>query len=286
MSELAVGKLVPQNPASGMVGPIPRMVNGMIVGMVFPLPLNYIPASSEFPAVCLTSFTGVSSIDEANYPILVDILRAQKLIYLEELTGEATSFAGTAAASVVTLSAGAANEDLCAGLVEWHASNGAYPAVVIAAVTYEVTDVDSVTLEITLGAAPGDGAVTLEVYPHRIAASTTTARLWSWVGKSAIGAGTTETLAMMMRRDQMQGWQTGGKISSTYYGFLQSPSTLQGTSSSAHFASIFYNTARQGDSAGIYPLNDGTNGTPRTGTATHSPDVAVHWYQWAGTYVA
>ena len=204
MSELALGSIVAQNPAAGVVGPVPSIVNGKIVGEVFTMPLNYIAPSPAFPAACLTSFTGTEAIAEANYPLLVPLLRAQKLIYLEGLVGEAATFAGTAAGSVVTLTANTANEDLAAGLAEWHADMGEYPAVVIGGTTYEVTNVDSVTLEITLGAAPTAGAVTLEVYPHRIASSDTTARLWSWVGKTAIGAGTTETLAMMMRRDQMQ----------------------------------------------------------------------------------
>ena len=264
------------------------MVNGKFVGEVFSIPGNHIASSADFAAVSLTDFLETKAIDEANYPNLVPFLRAQKLIYLEELTGEASTFAGTAAASVVTLTApNDANEALTAGFGEWFLAMGSYPAVVIGGVTYEVTNVDTDSYEFTLGEAPPAGATTLEVYPHRIASSTTTARLWSWVGKTAIGAGTTETLAMMMRRDQMQ--RITGTITRDRFG------GAAGTLSGAFSNGAIFGAAASAAAGAALPrieFDSGSSPDARTSPttdspgATHSPDVAVMWYMWAGTYSA
>ena len=258
---------------------------GREVGEVFTIPGVKKELSIDFPAVCLTDFIGTKNIEAANVPALVLEKRSEKLIYLEGQVGETSVFGGTVSGSVFTLADNTANNDLVAGLAEWFAANGEYTTIDIGGVTYQINDVDASTRAITVTGTPT--GTSAEIYPHRIAGSTTTARLWSWVGKTAIGAGTTETLAMMMRRDQMQqitGSAGFRRRSDALRAFLEESGAISQGADGASTNS--YSGGASFQPTDTFNFNSANSPNARTGTTTHSPDVSVHWYQWAGTYVA
>lgn len=277
------------------------------VGEPFPLlgevkaPAAFDPDDPEafFPAVCLDDFDTVKTVAEANYPDLVPWARAQRLVHQVGNGAATTAYAVTqwaVATNVATLTFNniAAVNDVLAGLVEdaavhvdeyggtgfsdWGQTITLGAAIGnIPAGTYAInTDVDAAarTVQFAVTAANGSGAVTAtaEFYRHRIAGSTTTARLFSARGRALVGAGVGELVSGLRRRSYMQGhWHllngSSGAIQAT---FNNSP--------------ISAGSAFQGNATGcvLDASTDGTNGTPRTGKNTEPRATATHFYIHVG----
>jgi len=236
-----------------------------------------------FPKLCLTDFTASKAIDVANWPDLVPVLRAKRLRYLDQITGDTVEFAGSASGSVITLTDTTANNDLLAALVEFQADFGTYTDWLTLdwdGTTYAITDVDAATREITVTGTPTAGAGNVTIYPHRIAGSTTTARVHSAVGKDIRAAGTAEYLAGLMWRDQMQ-QITGGKEqvmarNETDSGAISGSSlTLAadfGTTNKSRITNLTFDSANSPNA--------------RTGTTTRGAGMGVHFYLHGGRYAA
>jgi hypothetical protein len=248
--------------------------------------------SADFPALCLTNIDTYTDIDAANFPNLVTELRAETGVFLDGLTGETETFAGSASGSVITLTDTTANNALLAILVEHAAAfSDDYDSVGVIqwdGTDFAITDVDSFDREITVTGTPTAGAGDATFYPHRIAGSTTTARVQSWRGRSPVGANGAEgeTVSGYVRRDQMQGHFhiMSGRDDVGNTQFINGRSLARVANSyiddaqNINFRNGSVQAANTDDTPG--------NSAPRTGTTTHSPDVSTHIYQFGGTYVS
>ncbi len=270
-----------------------ELVNGKYIGELVTIPGQKLPPSAARPLLCLTTIHDVETISSTNWPLLVPKVRDELLVFDEGGTNETSAFAGSAAASVITLddTSGTTevNENLLAALNEHLAAfdddYDSLGAVRWGGADFPITDVNRINLTITVTGTPTAGAGTAQFYPHRIAGSTTTARIQSWRGRSPIGANGAEggTISGLMRRDAFQGhWH--------YAGELGNPSTVpkrvvvnQGTQTTVY---AFQQDSTTSTITTPTYLEISSNGTPRTGTTTHSPDSAVNIYQHGGVYNA
>ena len=269
----------------------PGVDTGFVVGDVSMRMGNAVAPSAAFPRFCMTNFTDPTALSTTNWPLLVPYLRDQTAVYLEGLTGEVSAFPGTVAASVITLDDTTANNAILAALDEDRLANGGsftdWRTVDIDGTTYVITALDTGTRAITVTGTPTVGAQNATFYPHRIAGSTTTARLHSWVGRSPIGAGTAESVSGLLRRDRVQGWQIGSTFSATdYYGEIIEDVGSIFVNAGSGSGRPSYRNASQGSSARLTAFNDGTNGQPRLGADTHGPDSSLHMYVYGGSYSA
>ena len=250
------------------------------LGEVFTLEGNVKPVSSLFPNVCLTDFAVYKNVLSENYPDFVPWLRAIKLIYNEGMS-PVDSWSFTSSGSVVTVGGTSVNDmmaDLQEDFLAWQALGGtsAYRTVNLNGTDYLITDVDADANEITVATTP-PASGTLIIYTNRIADTTTQARIFSKRGKTLIGAGTTETLAMMMRRDQMQ------QITGSFGHYWGNNSNQEGALSAVAATS---SRPVHGSAQNFrIDLDSANSPDARTGTTTHSPDVSVHVYQHVGRVI-
>lgn len=246
---------------------------------------NVVALSAANPRFCLTNFEGSASVDVANVPDYVPWLRAQQAIYLEGQTGETSQFSGTVAGSVFTLDDNTANNALFAALVEDQAAFGTFTG-------WRTFDIDGTTFamtaltaprSITVTGSPSTGTQNAIFYPHRIAGSTTTARVHSLRGRVLVGAGTGEVISGFMRRDRMQ--QITGSIQLKN---AISDSTLRGNaqgalSDSANTGASSTSVQASGSvTANTISLDSANSPGARTGSDTHGPDYGAHIYQYVG----
>jgi hypothetical protein len=270
-----------------------ELVNGKYVGEIFMIPGRVKAPSADFPALCLTNIDIFTDIDAANFPNLVTELRAETGVFLDGLTGETEDFPGNASGSVITLTDTTANNALLAILIEHAAAFGddydSLGVVRFGGADFPITDINSITRAITVTGTPTAGAGDATFFPHRIAGSTTTARVQSWRGRSPVGANGAEggTVSGYVRRDQMQRitgsqgetsrlatdlklWE-GAFIEGTSTGQLSAAAPGTGNTTS-------FNSAGSPDARA-----SATTGEPN---ATHPSDVSTHIYQFGGTYVS
>ena len=232
------------------------------------------------PRLCLTDFAGTRTLDQSNWPDLVPWLRVQRVIYLEGQVGEVFEFPGTVSGSTLTLDDTPAANALVAALAEDQLAFGSFAdwrSVDVGGITYEIMAIDAASRAIDVAGAPTAGSVSATFFPHRIAGSSSTARVHSWRGRSPVGAGTDGVIGGLMRRDRMQGHhhdlraRLGVIGSGGDNGVVNDPIGTLATLNSGYV---------------IDPSSDGTNGDPRTGPDTHGPDVGVHLYLHGGRYNA
>jgi len=141
------------------------------------------------------------------------------------------------------------------------------------------------------------GSGTLNVYPHRIAGSTTTARHKELTDAAIMNDGLYNVLGLA-QRDAMQAWQAGSNADATgaldYYMSIHNRNYI--TSNTVHtgagqpIAAVQAGTGSgyggQGVASMIKAMSDGTNGTPRTGPRTGPRSGIFNFYAYVGTYVA
>jgi hypothetical protein len=175
-----------------------------------------------FPAVCLSTIEGKEDISATNYPTLVPELRARPAYYERGKTGEkyqfdvtgwaivsnvaTLTFANTTAENEI-LSALSADNVVNGGYSDWQTITLAAAIGDIAAGDYNITDVDAVSRTISFAYTDSDnsGSVTATVsfYRHRIAGSTTTARLFQ-ISEDALMSVGGDRVSMFRQLDQMQ----------------------------------------------------------------------------------
>ena len=261
-----------------------------LVGRVEEFIGNARATTVDFPYLCMTNFSGSKALAVANYEDLVPHLRAQTLVYLEGQAGEATSFSGSVAGSVLTLDNNTANNDLLAMLAEWQADFGTYTnwaTVDIDGTTYAITAVDASARTVTVTGSPSTGTQSATFYPHRIAGSATVARVHSWRGKVTRGAGTNEAISGIGHRDRLQGFDRRNGIGATntnsfiYTGTIQDiPGNATNVISTTGAANVNFQ-ALVSD-----PVSDGVNGDPRIGSNTRVDSTVLHKYVYVGRYKA
>jgi hypothetical protein len=281
-----------------------ELVNGKYIGELIFIDGPAKAPSANFPALCVSTIDTFATIDEANWPDLVPIERAKLATYLDTGAGGTTTFAGNAAGSVITLASNTANNAMLAAL-ERHAAAYGDDFASVGAVRWQgadfaITDVDAVARTITVTGTPTAGAGDAQFYPHRIAGSTTTARIQSWRGRAPVGANGAEgqTVSGFMRRDQMQ--RITGELSrirntgvGTQIAPLWSDAVVSGVFSRG--------SAQEGD--GVTQIAAGSAGykllfssagsadarvsaTAAEANATHPADGSVNIYKHGGRYIA
>ena len=218
-------------------------------------------------------------INVAHWPALVADYRAQCL----EVMGSSslvTSWSGTVSGSVFTgpaagTNAGDAFTNLLAGLLEEVAVHGNYTnwrCGNVGGADYTITNVNSVSRSITFSGTPPTGTQTLIIYHHRIAGSTTTARVFKDSGRATMTPDGVAIIAGLRRRDRFQGFgiEIGTEASTT------SGTVSIDRSSSAAITYWNPNVAR---------IVASSYGTPRTGNNTEPNSISVYRYIYGGPYI-
>jgi hypothetical protein len=232
-----------------------------------------------FPAINLSKINVSQTITTANYPLLVPYLRALKLKYLDGTGSEVTSWSATVSGSNVTMPNTTSSLSIIFALQEDAIVHGSYTnwrTLTINGVEYPITNVNSSTREITVTGTPTSGTQTVEFYQYRIPSSTTSARLFQLKGRSFISPNDSSGRHQngLRLRDRMQGhWHTS--IGRTF-----NFNTGTSYTAIAPAGNSYYDNTTQ------IPITDGTNGTPRTGSTTHSAGISAHLYMWARSYIA
>ena len=284
--------VIVQNSNSRRVAQSVAFAGGSMVGDYIFRGGNVEAISASHPRFCLTNFENSTSVDVANYPDYVPWLRAIQIIYLEGLGGQTNSFSGSVSGSVLTLDDNTANNALFAALTEDQAAFGTFT-------NWRTIDIDGVTFPmsaltapraITVTGSPSTGTQNATFYPHRIAGSTTTARLISLIGRTPVGAGTGGVISGgLLRRDQMQ--QITGRVSLFPYSSGSSRPAFEGEGALNNGVGGGTDATRIAtDSAAVRDTNDilfdsANSPNARAGTDTHPADFGSHIYQFVGRYV-
>lgn len=230
--------------------------------------------SETFPAIPLRND---STIDEANYPLIVQELRAAATEVILTAGTSVTSINVNATAGSILSSVDSAFTIILNGILEEYAIQGAYSIpVTIGGTDYTITSA-SASSSFTINGTIATGATTMTVYPHRIVGSTTTAKIFKDSGRACLSMDGNRSLMGFRRRDRMQ-----GHYHDPLYGgsFLRS----SGSGTKVHQTSGG-GTAWGLDSTTGSSNTDGTNGTPRTGLVTEPNSSTVFRYLWAQVYI-
>ncbi len=237
-------------------------------------------------------------LDVANWPLLVPHYRQKKVRYMPG-TGSAksafdvTHYARTSNVVTITLANTAAELAVLAALAEENLVHGSFsgwvslylPAALgssdVPIGDYAITAIDAGARTISFshtGANIGTTAQTktVEIYPHRIPGSTTTARHYQITGRTFVSINDTdgEVISGLRRRDRFQ-----------RHLHSISPATTPTTYSEGEGGSG--NTARISGPVSVGgPIADGVNGDPRTGKTTDPRALAAIPALWAGKYTA
>jgi len=236
--------------------------------------------SALFPQINLTSFSGVSTVNTTNWPLYTPYLRAIKLNI-----GATSTFLGVASGNTITLNYAVDNNALLAALAESVAHFGYNYTVDWGGTTYAISNISTLTRVITT-VGNVSGVSTATFYPHRIAGSTTTARVFSLQGLGLIGREDADWYFVggLARRGYMQGIE--GKLRA-------SRSDAAGI---AGQTGAFFNESISGIGSGSEGAitvgfdtglsNSATYGQARAAKTTHGPSWSVHIYQHGGRYIA
>lgn len=240
-------------------------------------------ASATFPAVRIDD--GDHDISAANWPELVPALRAEQMSVIG-----VSSFTGTVSGSTITLATSTAGDALLADLVEdakvhggdvetENYTNGR--SINIAGVDYAITAVNGGARTITVSGSPAAGSQTVLFFPHRIAGSTTTARLFRVSGRSIVAQGDADgtLISGLRRRSFIQGIQFPGALPSGAKWFDVYQQTGGGWPSEVTPGSF-------ADRKTGAPVELLSFGTPRIGKNTEPRALAAYLYIWGGRYVA
>lgn len=177
------------------------------LGEIFSLPGNVRAPSVDFPAMCLTNFENSISVAITNWPLLTPWLRSQTLIYREGLSGQTQTFSGVVAGSILTLDDNVQNNNLLIALSRDQIAFGTYTdwrTVDFDDITYNISNINTVSREITLAGSPSAGAKNVVFYPYRISGSSTTARLHRYRSRRLVGTGTNDTITPLQNRGDFQ----------------------------------------------------------------------------------
>jgi hypothetical protein len=158
----------------------------------------------------------------------------------------------------------------------------------IAGVDYAITAVNGGARTITVSGSPAAGSQTVLFFPHRIAGSTTTARLFRTSARAIVSGGDAAgtILPGLRRRDYSQAWQLGGSKDKNYFSFLIADNQMEDSGGSANVGLQRMTTTAQGHANAVGPKNDGTHNNIRNGFNNEPRSLGAYIYIWGGRYVA
>lgn len=241
-------------------------------------------AKTYFPAICLDTIDIQTTLSATNWPDLVPWLRARQIKYREGRSDEVASFPSSVSGSNVTLDNTTANNRLLAALAKWVLVHGSYTNWLTitdsAGTEFPITNINVSTRVIAVTGSPAASS-TITIYPHRIAGSTTTARLHEVSGKSIIAANDAAGLFIngMLIMGEFQGFGMLGQR-------LNDASAISGNQLTSTAGISPGNPSGGTTSTVVSIITDGTNGTPRTASDTHGAGTIMHLYLHGQRYVA
>lgn len=277
------------------------------IGEIFELARYKAPATS-FPALPL--IWSDRTLSDANWPDLIPELRDTKMVYMpgegsEKSAFDITHYARASNVITITLANTTAELALLAMIAEANLVHGSFsswwslnlPVALgsgdVPAGDYAITGIDAVSRLITFahaGSNVGTTAVsrTVEIYPHRIPGSTTTARHYKVVGRSLVSANDAdgEVWAGAMRRDRFQKFamklERGSLGTGSADPWNSADANVLNYAGGTYTASPYSN---QMSTRAREFLPDG-GGTPRTGSTTDPRSLGIVLYKFAGRYLA
>jgi len=276
------------------------LVNGRIVGEIIILPRRHIALSSGFPAISLTRIEKYADISVTDAPDFHAIMRNEFIevnngsnVFTDEFS--VTSVTG----QNIVLDDNASNNALLESLYEDALVNGggletpSYTSWLSITgdngIDYPITGLNLSTRTITVsGSLVSFSYIKLSQY--RIGGDPSKVRVFSWRGRTISGSNIS-AVSGLRRRDQFQGhWSKFYSLEGSYAGTIDKIDIRASGPESTPNVNFGYIAA--GNSLAIVrarivggdAISDGTNGLPRTGKTTHSPDTNVEIYQWLGRY--
>jgi hypothetical protein len=246
----------------------------------YKVPTIWNPATPEtyFPAICLDTIDGSTSISATNYPDLVPWLRSRRAVYAQGTASEVNQFTVTVSGTTVTMPDTPAGNAMIRNLAEDNLFVGSYAEYRTAnldGTDYRISaSINPVTRQFEIPSAPGNGTYTLIIYTNRIVGSTTTARLYRADGLVLASANDPdqEYVAGLFSRDRFQGHRMN------LPNFVPNDTTSGATTGLGIIGTSQISTT--GD-----PVTDNLgNGTPRTGKTTRENRLNGHIYLWARRY--
>lgn len=273
------------------------------LGELFYLDEYYEPSES-FPALCLNDIDGQIDISETNWPLAIQHLRNKQAYYLRGRSGEKGFFNVTnwaIASNVGTLTyANTAAENAMLTILEqdqaFHGSYANWRTVTltqaignIPAGDYAITNVDTGTRQITFAVIAADSSASITAasffYPHRIAGSTTTARIFEADDLALISeAGDGSVISGYRHLDTFQDHIHNER---SIDGTDNTVVSARATGSSANGPRAGYGTVTtdsQTETTGAATDNSGSLGTPRAGTKTKNRGMGAFLYWWGKRY--
>lgn len=237
------------------------------------------------PMICLTKIDVNRDVAVANFPDYVPYLRAIQIVYRRGKSDEVSTWSASVSGSVVTMPNNTSSNRLLVALAKWVLARGSYATwitLTIGGIEYVITNINTVTREITVSGTPASGTQNVTFYPHRIAGSSTTARVHEVSGKTMIAGG--DAAGLFISGLQCLGYVQGHHHEATN----NEPANVQvGTLGDGPNASWLRQNVPSAASRlqATTIITDGTNGTPRTSSETHSPALVGELHQWTRSYV-
>ena len=252
--------------------------------------LAMVQPSTNYPWLCLDTIGTYLDVTTTAWDVaFIDYLRNLMSTYGDGTVSPKSAFAVTNYAIslnvvTLTLSTGAQELAIIAALGEDQIIHGSYtgwrtvtlPVAIgpITAGTYAIKAITpgsrTLTFDFTAGDASGSAGYLCNFYAHRIAGSTTSARLWGAQGVSVMSPNDVNSyhINSLRRRGFMQGhWHSDADYyNATSFG-------LAGLTMSSNGSFTQDNT---GNIRG--PSNDGVNGVPLVAKVTEGPSLTAHLY--------
>jgi len=232
-----------------------------------------------WPAWNLSAIDVTETVDNTDIPqASLDHLRAIYLIYLPGKSGEVSQWSVTVAGSDITFPNTTSANAILAAIVEDKEVQGTYTngrTVNIDGSDFAITGINTVTRVVTVSGSPTTGSQTARFYHHRIAGSSTTARLFEVSGEGFIA--TNDADGYFIAGLRTRGYMQGHRMNLLVSGIAEY--TLENSAGGSQYASggAFFNGTRTTTGG---PVTDGTNGTPLTRKITHGPAMSGIPYQW------
>ena len=242
------------------------------------------------PVIARTADVDVTS---AQAPDLVTAMRAEQATVIG-----VSSWAVTCAGSVVTFPNNASAIALCTQLQEdalvqrflssgqsatYAGSGGDYGnprCINVSGTDYAITAVNVASRTVTVTGSPSNG--TAIFYPHRIAGSSTSIRLFKLTGFVPVAQGDADGqyIAALRMMDRGQGHVHSPTGATNFVIANIGGANLISTVGGGPLSSV-----GQSNAVGV-PVTDGINGTPRTGKTTDPRGHARYVYTWARRLIA